>query len=79
MKPLRSRAVKQTTYSSPLRILAVADGGTVVGGQERTLITMSWKQPIGCVAGMLSAFHTSSILEYSNLTPLKRGYWAHRK
>jgi hypothetical protein len=30
MKPLRSRAVKQTTLSSPLRIRAVADGGTVL-------------------------------------------------
>jgi ribosome-dependent ATPase len=28
MKPLRSRAVEQSTLSSPLRILAVADGGT---------------------------------------------------
>jgi hypothetical protein len=31
MKPLRSRAVKQTTLSSLLRILAVADDGTVSG------------------------------------------------
>jgi tRNA-2-methylthio-N6-dimethylallyladenosine synthase len=31
MKPLRSRAVEQSTLSSPLRILAVADGGTVSG------------------------------------------------
>jgi len=30
MKPLRSRAVEQSTLSSPLRILAVADGGTAV-------------------------------------------------
>ena len=29
MKPLRSRAVGQSTPSSPLRILAVADGDTV--------------------------------------------------
>ncbi|MDP2795216.1 MAG: hypothetical protein Q8O25_14265 [Sulfurisoma sp.] len=28
MEPLRSRAVEQSTLSSPLRILAVADGGT---------------------------------------------------
>jgi hypothetical protein len=31
MKPLRYKAVKRTTLSSPLRILAVADGGTVRG------------------------------------------------
>jgi PAS domain S-box-containing protein len=30
MKPLRSRAVEQSTLSSPLRILAVADGGTTL-------------------------------------------------
>ena len=29
MKLLRSRAVKQSTLSSPLRIFAVADGETV--------------------------------------------------
>jgi hypothetical protein len=28
MKPLRSRAVEQSTLSSPLRILTVADGDT---------------------------------------------------
>jgi hypothetical protein len=28
MKPLRSRAVKQSALSSPLRILAAADGET---------------------------------------------------
>jgi len=28
MKPLRSKAVEQSTLSSPLRILAVADGDT---------------------------------------------------
>jgi hypothetical protein len=27
MKPLRSKAVEQSTLSSPLRIFAVADGG----------------------------------------------------
>jgi hypothetical protein len=32
MKPLRSRAVEQSTLSSPLRILAVADDGTVGEG-----------------------------------------------
>ncbi len=31
MKPLRSRAVEQSTLSSPLRILAVADGDTAQG------------------------------------------------
>ena len=38
MKPLRSRAVEQSTLSSPLRILAVADGDTVwpVDLTERT-------------------------------------------
>jgi len=28
MKPLRSKAVEQNELSSPLRILAAADGGT---------------------------------------------------
>jgi hypothetical protein len=30
MKPLRSGAVEQSTLSSPLRILAVADGETAM-------------------------------------------------
>jgi len=30
MKPLRSRAVERSALSSPLRILAVADGDTVI-------------------------------------------------
>ncbi|MDP2826573.1 MAG: hypothetical protein Q8O52_28290 [Sulfuritalea sp.] len=38
MKPLRSRAVKQSALSSPLRILAVADGGTA---QEMSRSTAS--------------------------------------
>jgi len=33
MRPLRSKAVEQNTLSSPLRILAVADGGTAMGNR----------------------------------------------
>jgi len=33
MKPLRNKAVEQSTLSSPLRILAVADDATATPGR----------------------------------------------
>ena len=42
MRLLRSKAVEQTSLSSPLRILAVADGGTAFVLRRALLFTFLW-------------------------------------